>query len=180
MRIFYLSFPLALAMFSQTSCSPREEEAPPAHVYQMGERVPVGHMIYTVFERQWITQVGEGVDARVPQNRFYLVRISAVNSGGASAIIPTISLVDDAGGTYAEVENGDRITDFIGALREIAPAETLQGNLAFDVAPKHYKLKLTDEDGKQTALVEIPLNFDPDTPEATSPLTDHSKDPTKK
>lgn len=180
MRFSYLSLLLALAVFSQTCCSPREDEALPARVYQMGERVPVGHIIYTVFERQWITQFGEGVDARVPQNRFYLVRISAVNSGGASAIIPTISLVDDAGGTYAEVENGDRITDFIGALREIAPAETLQGNLAFDVPPKHYKLKLTDEDAKQTALVDIPLSFDSDTPEVTTPLTDHTGDLTKK
>jgi hypothetical protein len=180
MRIFYLTLPLVLAVLSQTSCSPKEDEAAPANVYQMGERVPVGHMIYTVFERQWMTQVGEGVDARVPQNRFYLVRISAVNSGGANAIVPTISLVDDAGGSYSEIENGDGIAEFIGALREVAPAETLQGNLVFDVQPKHYKLKLTDEDGKQTALVDIPLSFDSDTPEVTTPLTDHTSDPTRK
>jgi hypothetical protein len=180
MRIANLPLALAFAVLSQTSCSPRDDEAPSAHVYQMGERVSIGHMIYTVFERQWMTQVGEGVDARVPQNRFYLVRISAVNSGGANAIIPTISLVDDAGGSYSEIENGDGIPDFIGALREVAPAESLQGNLVFDVQPKHYKLKLTDEDGKQSALVDIPLSFDSDTPEVTTPLTDRTSDLTKK
>jgi Domain of unknown function (DUF4352) len=179
MRISYLTLPFTLAVLSQTTCSLREAEAP-AHIYQMGERVLLGHLIYTVLERQWMTQIGEGVDARVPQNRFYLIRISATNSGGSRAIVPTISLADDAGGVFSEIDNGDGIMDFIGALREIAPAETVQGNLAFDVQPKHYKLKLSDEDGKQTALVEIPLSFDPETPEVTSPLTDHSNDPTKK
>lgn len=180
MRISYLLLPLALAIFSQTACSPKEAEGPSPNTYQMGERVPLGNLIYTVFERQWMTQIGEGVDARVPQNRFYLVRISAVNSGGSAAIIPTISLVDDSGGSYAEIDNGDGITDFIGALREVAPAETVQGNLVFDVQPKHYKLKLSDEDGKHVALVEIPLSFDADAPEGTTPLTDHTGDLTKK
>jgi len=179
MRISYFSLPLLLIMFTQTACSPKEEEEPP-RTYLMGERVPLGRLIYTVFERQWMTQIGEGVDARIPQNRFYLIRISAVNSGGANAIVPTISLVDAAGGSYSEIDNGDGIPDFIGALREIAPAETVQGNLVFDVPPKHYKLKVSDEEGKQTALVDIPLTFDADAPEVNTPLPDHTGDLTKK
>jgi hypothetical protein len=180
MRISYLAIPLAIAaMFSQTACSPKEQEPMPS-IYQMGERVPLGHLIYTVFERQWMTQIGTGMDARIPQNRFYLIRISAVNSGGSPAILPTISLVDDAGGSFSEIENGDGITDFIGALRQIGPAETAQGNLVFDVPPKHYKLKLTDEDARQVALVDIPLSFEPDAPEVVTPLTDHTGDLTKK
>jgi len=180
MRFPYLMAPLAVALFSQAACSPRsDEELPPQH-YQMGERIPLGHLIYTVIERQWLPQIGEGMDARIPQNRFYLIRISAVNSGGGPAIVPTISLVNDSGASFPEIDNGDRIADFIGALRQIAPAETVQGNLVFDVQPKHYKLKLTDDDGKQVALVDLPLSFDPDTPDVTTPLRDPNIDLTKK
>lgn len=178
MRIFHLPLVFALTMFSQTGCSPKEEEPPP-HVYQMGESVPLGHLIYTVFDRQWMTQAGDGLDARVPQHRFFLIRISALNSGGAAAIIPAISLVDDSGASYAEIDNGDGIPDFIGTLREIAPADTVQGNIVFDVLPKHYKLKLGDEEGKVVALVDIPLSFDK-APELTTPLPDHTSDLTKK
>jgi hypothetical protein len=42
-------------------------------------------------------------------------------------------------------------------------------------------LKVSDEDGKQAALVDLPLTFDPDAPDVTTPLdTDHTIDPTKK
>jgi hypothetical protein len=179
MRLSYFTLSLALTVL-QTACTSGQEREPVASNYQMGERVPVGRLIYTVFERQWLPQIGEGVDARVPQNRFYLVRITAVNSGGAPVIMPTISLVDDSGASYPEIENGDGIADFIGALRSVAPAETLRGNFVFDVQPKHYKLKLTDDEGKQISLVEIPLSFDSDSPDVTTPLADHSNDLTKK
>src|ERR1700759_4359709 len=99
-----VSIPLALA-FCLLSCAPTEKvEAP--RLYQMGERVSAGHLIYTVFERQWHTEFGTGPDARVPQNRFYLVRISIVNSGGSEAIIPKTELVDDTGASFPEVMDG--------------------------------------------------------------------------
>jgi hypothetical protein len=180
MRAHFFTLPLALTVFGLAACSPKEEE-PAMRTYQMGERVLMGHLIYTVFERQWMPQIGSGLDARIPQNRFYLLRISVLNSGGADAIVPTISLVDDAGASFAEIENGDGVPDFIGSLRQVAPAETVQGNLLFDVSPKHYKLKVSDEDGKQAALVDLPLSFEPDSPDVTTPLdTDHSVIPTKK
>jgi hypothetical protein len=180
MRISYFSIPLALAVFSQPACSPKSDDELPPRNYRMGESAPMGHLICTVIERQWLTQIGEGVDARIPQNRFYLIRISAVNSGGAPTTLPTISLADDSGGLYPEIDNGSGVTDFIGALRQIAPAETAQGNLVFDVQPKHYKLKLKDDDGKEVALIDLPLSFDPDTPDVTTPLTEHTNDLTKK
>ena len=180
MRPVSLTVPLAIALLCQTSCSPSREEQLPSHVYQMGERVSLGHLIYMVFERQWLTQIGEGLDARVPQNRFYLVRLSALNNGGSAAFLPTVSLLDDSGTAYSEIDNGDGVQEFIGPLHELAPAETVQGNLVFDVPPKHFKLKLSDEDGKQIGLVEIPLSFDADSPDVTAPLIDHAGDLTKK
>ena len=180
MRTRFLTLPLALTLLGLVACSPKEEE-PALRTYQMGERVLMGHLIYTVFERQWMTQIGAGLDARIPQNRYYLLRISVLNSGGADAIVPTISLVDDAGATFPEIENGDGVADFIGSLRQVAPAETVQGNLLFDVSPKHFKLKVSDEDGKQAALVDLPLSFEPDAPDVTTPLnTDHTITPAKK
>jgi hypothetical protein len=180
MRAHFLTLPLALTLLGLPACSPKEEE-PAMRSYQMGERVLMGHLIYTVFERQWMPQIGSGLDARIPQNRFYLLRLSVLNSGGAAAIVPTMSLVDDAGATFPEIENGDGVPDFIGSLRQVAPSETAQGNLIFDVVPKHYKLKVSDEDGRQAALVDLPLTFDPDAPDVTTPLnTDHTIDPTKK
>jgi hypothetical protein len=178
MRDFFLTLSLGLAVFGLTAC---KEAEPTASSYQMGEPVPLGHFTYTVFERQWMTQLGAGLDARVPQNRFYLIRISAVNSGGDAAIIPVISLVDDTGSAFSELQNGEGFPDFLGSLRMVAPAEKRQGNLVFDVPPKHYKLKLSEEDGKQISLVDLPLSFDSDAPDIIAPLsTDHGKDPTKK
>jgi hypothetical protein len=166
---------LAFCLLSCTSGD--KTEAP--HTYQMGERVTAGHMIYSVFERQWHTEFGSGPDARLPQNRFYLLRISAANNGGGEAIIPKTDLIDDSGVSYPESTDGEGVQDWIGNKRQVPPSETAQGYLLFDVPPKHYKLKVLGEDEKQAALVDIPLSFDSDVPDVTTPL-DPDKIPTKK
>ena len=45
----------------------------------MGERVTAGSLVYNVFEDQWKAQLGQGPDTRVPKDRFFLVRLSAVS-----------------------------------------------------------------------------------------------------
>jgi len=40
--------------------------SPPIHTYSMGEKVAAGQIIYTVYETQWMPQLGEGPAARVP------------------------------------------------------------------------------------------------------------------
>ncbi len=146
----------------------------------MGERVSLGNMSYTVFERQWQTQFGAGLDARVPQNRFFLLRISAINGGGAEAIVPNLELVDDSGASYPESGDGEGVTDWLGARRQVGPNQTTQGYVLFDVQPKHYKLKFIDEDGKRAALVDLPLTFDSDAPDVTTPLSPDPIADTKK
>lgn len=162
-------------------CSSKESF--PVRTYPMGERVTLGHLIYTVFETQWLTHLGEQPNMRVPQNRYLLLRVSITNSGSGEIIAPAITLVDDAGQTYSEVPNGEGVPQWIGLLRQIKPAESAQGNLIFDVPPKHYKLSVTDETEQKTALVDIPLSFTgetPDLPEApttTAPLASPSGKP---
>src|SRR5215471_1908381 len=131
----------------------------PVRTYSLGERIQLGHIVYMVFETQWMTHLGEGADARVPQNRYFLIRMSAVNSAGNDVTVPTLTIQDDSGNTYTELSEGTGVPQWIGFLRSVKPAESVQGNALFDAPPRHYKLKVMDEDGERTALVDIPLSF---------------------
>jgi hypothetical protein len=132
---------------------------------RMGERVPAGSLVYNVFEDQWKAKLGDGPDARVPKDRFFLVRLSVVNGGSTELMVPTLTLVDDSGQTYSELSNGDQVPQWLGYLRRIKPAETLQGYVVFDVAPKHYILRASDENSQKSRDIDIPLNFSSDTPD---------------
>jgi hypothetical protein len=134
----------------------------------MGERVVVAPFTYAVYEKEWMKELGSGPDARLPQNRFLLIRISATNGGGADAYVPNLTLEDDAGNACGEAGNADAAPHWIGYLRSVKPTDTLQGNIVFDCAPKHYRLKLTSEEGK-AAYVDIPLTFDADSPNVEIP-----------
>jgi hypothetical protein len=151
----------SLAVF--TACSPAVP--PEARLHRMGERVTVGSLVYNVFEDQWKAQLGKESDTRVPKDRFFLVRLSVVNAGSADLMVPTLSLVDDGGQIYAELPNGDQVPEWTGYLRRVKPAETLQGNVVFDVAPKHYRLRVADENSQITRDIDIPLNFASDVPD---------------
>jgi hypothetical protein len=135
----------------------------------MGDRVQLGHLIYTVFETQWMTQLGDGANQRVPQHRYFLVRMSITNGGASDIMVPAMTLVDDSGATHAELSNGESVPQWMGYLRQVRQAETAQGNIIFDVAPKHYKLRITDENEQRVALVDIPLSFGAETPEVSTP-----------
>jgi hypothetical protein len=154
---------LTAAIFS-TSCG-SEEKSFPVRTYNMGERVQLGHIVYLVFETQWMTHIGEGADARIPQHRFFLVRLSAVNSYNGDVTVPAFSIQDDSGNVYNEVSDGTGVPQWIKYLRTVHPAESAQGNVLFDAPPRHYKLKIQDEDGEKSALIDIPLNFGAETPD---------------
>ncbi|HLH19352.1 MAG TPA: DUF4352 domain-containing protein [Bryobacteraceae bacterium] len=157
--------PVAVAVWL-VGCS-SQPAAPPMSTYGLGERAPVGHLTYTVFETQWVTHFGDGVDARLPQNRFFLIRLSAVNGGSSDAIVPNFTIEDDKGHVYQELSDGEGVPQWIGYLRSAKPADFVQGNIVFDAPPAHYKLKLTD--GQQhAAIVDIPLSFGAETPDLLS------------
>ena len=149
-----------------TSCGD-EDRTPPTRTYSMGERVTLGHLVYVVYETQWLTQLGDGADAHVPQNRFFLIRLSAVNGTSKDVIVPNFTIEDDNGNSYPEI-GGDRaqgVPQYIGYLRKVKPAESVQGHALFDAPPRHYKLKLMDEESEKWAYVDIPLSFTSESPE---------------
>ncbi|MGD0363859.1 MAG: DUF4352 domain-containing protein [Bryobacteraceae bacterium] len=136
-----------------------------ARLHRMGERVTIGSLVYNVFEDQWKAQLGQGSDTRVPKDRFFLVRLSVVNGGSTDLMVPSLTLVDDSGQTFTELPNGDGVPEWTGYLRRVKPAETLVGNVVFDVPPKHYHLRVTDENSQKTRDIDIPLNFASDVPD---------------
>src|SRR5215467_5711057 len=125
------------AAFFLCSCGDSGAKSFPVRTYTLGERVTLGHIVYTVFETQWLTHIGDGPEARVPQNRFFLVRMSAVNSYGSDLIVPNLMLEDDSGNTFPELSAGDGVPQYIGYLRNVRPADSAQGNALFDEPPRH-------------------------------------------
>jgi len=126
----------------------------------MGERAQAGPLIYNVFEADWRAQLGEGPLARHPARRFLIVRLSVTNSGAEVLSAPGLRLLDDAGHLYDETIDGQNVPSWLGLVRKMKPADTLEGNILFDVDPKSYKLKLDDDsDPDRKVLVEMPLRF---------------------
>jgi hypothetical protein len=149
-------------------CAPK---APKVMTYDMGQRVNAGHLVYTVFETQWLTQIGSGPDVRIPEHRFFLVRLSAVNGGSEQATIPNLTVEDDHGASYDELSNGDGVPQWLGYLHQAKPAESVDGNIVFDVPLQHYKLRVLDENGDHSALIDIPLNFNAESPGVPMPIS---------
>lgn len=167
MRRFAWTAAVAAGLFL-TGCSSTPPTPPPS-TYLLGEKVELGRLSYTAFETQWLTQLGSGPAPRIPENRFFLVRIAAVNSGSQDLPVPNLTIVDDHGKTYEELSNGDGVPQWAGYLRTVAPANSVQGNVLFDAPPGHYKLRLYDENRARFAYVDIPLSFGNETPDIPTP-----------
>jgi hypothetical protein len=159
----YLAGAALACLAAFTACRPAV--APEARLHRMGERVTAGSLVYNVFEDQWKAQLTHDSGVRVPKDRFFLLRLSVVNGGATDLMVPSLTLVDDAGQTYPELTDGDGVPEWTGYLRRVKPAETLQGNVVFDVAPKHYRLRVADENSQVTRDIDIPLNFAADVPD---------------
>jgi hypothetical protein len=157
-----LTLAAVAAVLLLNACS--RSSSSPVRAYTLGEKAELGHIIYRVYETQWAPQLGDGPTARIPQHRFFLVRMTAVNSGGADLIVPSATVEDDKGNSYAELPNGDGVPQWIGYLRKVKPAESAQGNLVFDAPPAHYKLRVTDENDENSAYFDIPLSFGAEVP----------------
>jgi Domain of unknown function (DUF4352) len=165
-RRVLLMLAVAAAALSLAACS--RGTADPVRI---GERVDLGHLGYIVFDTQWLTHIGEGPDAKIPQNRFFLVRMSAINRGSGDVMVPSLSVEDDSGRGYAELSADVGAPHWLGVLRNVKPGDSAQGNVVFDAPPGHYKLKVTDETGDLISYIDIPLSFGADTPEVPIPGT---------
>jgi hypothetical protein len=156
---------LTLALIAGLPLASCKKQAPAQIVFQMGERVTDTPMTYNVVQTAWRTQLGDILQVRVPEHRFLLITLSATNGGGHAVSVPFLTLEGPNGTEYKEMESGEGVDNWFGLLREVAPAETKQGNIAFDVPLGSYRLRLTDggEPGTEKFVwVEIPLRIDTD------------------
>ncbi|MBI4906105.1 MAG: DUF4352 domain-containing protein [Acidobacteria bacterium] len=131
--------------------------------FAMGERASVGKLIYVASETEWKTSLGEGPTAKVPQNRFLLIKISVTNGGGAPIAVPLLSLYDANGKQFRESDEVEGLPQWLGALRMLGPVETKQGYTVFDVPPASYKLQITDAGDLESeilAYIDVPLRME--------------------
>jgi hypothetical protein len=149
--------------------------------FKIGERAQVGPLIYNAMDTQWNTSLGHGDTPRVPKNgRFFIVYLSIVNGGGtADQNVPTFNLVDDQGGSHPELDSGEGVPNWVGVERKIRPAQSIQGNVVFDVEPKHYRLKVTMEGEEKYAWIDLPLDFGAPPPTADQPAPRRAPGPTR-
>ncbi len=127
--------------------------------FHMGDHVQMGPLVINVFETKWLPQLGEGDKARVPKDRFLLLKMNVVNGGVSESTVPLLSIVGDDKQVYSELTNGDQVPEWLGILRHIKSNESQQGHVVFDAPPGHYKLKIEDENLQKIAFVDIPLRF---------------------
>jgi len=135
---------------------------PSERVQQMGELITVGPIIYNVLETEWRAGLGEAISQSIPEDRYLLIRMTITNSGDRDVAIPLLTLEDQDGNTYLEESSVEGLSGWLGLLRVVQPAGTLQGQAVFDVPVGDYMLRVTDGgelESEKTALVEIPLAF---------------------
>lgn len=162
--------PVLLCAACLSSCV---EHAWEVRTYPLGQKVTLGHLTYVAIETQWYPALGDGPTARTAQNQFLLVRLSVSNGGSVEAPAPNLSVEDSVGHRYPELTDGEGVTDWIGTLRLLAPADSLSGNAVFDVPAGHYTLHILDEDAQHEARIDLPLSFQSGPSEA--PTVDLSK-----
>jgi hypothetical protein len=171
-RLPLLIFALApaSAVLLQTGCSQQNSARLD---YQMGEKVSIGPLTYTVIESKWLSQLGDVLKVRVPERRFFVISLSATSGAGRVITLPLLSVEAANGQLYQESENGDGVNHWLGMLRNLKPADTIQGQILFDVPLGSYRLRLPDggEPGAEKyAWVQIPLHLDPnETVESPAP-----------
>ncbi|MSV30357.1 MAG: hypothetical protein EXQ52_16685 [Bryobacterales bacterium] len=148
---------LGLAMLASSCVTSTEVKT-----YAQGEKAQVGFVTYNVFEAQWLPQLGDGLMARVPTDRYFQVRISVSNGGASEFLIPPLNLVDDNGKLITELSDGTGVPHWLGASRKVNSAETADGVILFDAPARHYKLQVESDTGVQ-AFIDLPLRFGSDT-----------------
>jgi hypothetical protein len=145
------------------SCSSQRPGAD-TRAYRMGEPVAVGALVYNISDTEWLDQLGSGPSARIPQNRFLLIRLTVTNGGASNSAIPEMTLVDPRGQTYHELTEGQEVDEWLGYLRTVSPAQTERGRVLFDVPTGAYRLRVTNDaepGSERAALIELPLQITP-------------------
>jgi hypothetical protein len=159
--IFSISL-LSLAGVSliTTGCSMFSKSKSQPVIYAAGDKATVGPLIYNVNDTEVTEKLGDDPNnERLPQDRFYLVKVSVSNSGPDDQPIPAMTLVDDAGHSYTELGDGAGVANWLGVVRKVGPTQTEQGVVLFDAPTRHYRLRLNDPLDEKEIAIDVPLNF---------------------
>jgi hypothetical protein len=149
---------LCLMLSALSGCA--EKQA----VHQIGEKVQLGGVIYSVLDTEWASQLDAGGAApRLPQHRFLIVRVSVNNAGNREVNLPLLHLVGTDRAEHLELADGQGVTGWMGILRTLNPTESKDGRLLFDVPDTgSYSLRLTDgsseQESEKTAMVTLPAS----------------------
>jgi hypothetical protein len=151
----------ALLCLLLSACS---QDRPVIRTYAMGEKAEAGLIVYSVLEFAWRTQLGEAPNARLPRDRFLLLRLSVTNGSPHEVAVPLVTLVSMGGKEYPELTDGAGVEDWFGVLRRLEPNETAFGWVLFDAPRADYQLRVSDDafdpaDAK-LALIQIPLRLE--------------------
>jgi hypothetical protein len=160
-KLIYPSLALALCI-CHAGCT-RPEPAGPQKMYRMGERIEVGSMVYTVLDAEWLDHLGTGAAARLPQHRYLSVRLSATNGGASVVTIPPMAISSASGDRFEEIQEASALSEWLGYIRSVKPADTLHGRVVFDAPPGEYQLKLSagtgDPETDTVVSVDLPLRL---------------------
>ena len=151
----------AVAAAGVSSSCTDAKTAAESRVYQMGEKVDVGNVVYTVLEADWRAGIGEGANPMVPKDRFLVIRLAITNGTGAQISLPFLSIENRKKEPFMEVQEVRDLSQWMGLVRLIGPAQTEDGRIVFDVPQTDYFLRVTNSDPENeiTRLVEIKLTL---------------------
>ena len=154
MRICALILSLTLLLLA-AGCSQKKE----VRSVSIGEKAEVGSFVYQAIDTGWPMTLAD----RSPKERFFVIRVAITNTGDVDTTIPGFEVIDDAGNSYPESADGAGVEKWLGMSRKIRVAGTEQANILFDVPPKHYRLRVADENDN-FMYIDIPLNLSSETP----------------
>jgi hypothetical protein len=131
-------------------------------LFQLGERVEVGGLVFNILESKWLVQLGEVPDFRTPKHKFLTVRLSITNQGGGAAGCPFLSILNSKDEKFTELDDAKLLDGWLGLLRILKPGESEIGWIVFDAPPSSYILQLSDGkiEEEKIAYVELPLRLD--------------------
>jgi len=152
---------VSLCAVSLVSC---RKSADPSNLgtFRMGEKIQIpGGLVYTVLEAQWKPSLTESGGGRPPKDRYLFVRVSVTNSGGSMQGIPPFQIKNTSKQNFMELtENMEDVSQYLGVMRMVQPAQTEQGYVVFDAPIAAYKLHISDggEPGSEKfAVVDLPV-----------------------
>lgn len=143
------------------------DKAPLRPEYQVGEKVQLGPLTYTVLDSAWRSQLGDAGRPRYPEHRFLLVAVSIQNTGSSEATVPPFVVMSSSNQEVKESQGGEGVERWLGLIRNVGPKQTAEGYVLFDAPLGTYRLKLaesSDSGEERHTFVTIPARIDVEAP----------------